>query len=136
MAGYNEDDYRATLALRDWLEDQQRDLAERTGVQLPRPFVDEPERAPEDPEATRIRSALLAVVGEPAEVQAARALLADLIDWHRREDKPAWWRYFYLRGLSSAELIGEPDALIRRLTRRPRDAGRSGRWTMRPGRSS
>ena len=38
-------------------------------------------------------------------------LLADLLDWHRREDKPAWWRYFYLRGLSSSELIGEPDAL-------------------------
>jgi hypothetical protein len=43
--------------------------------------------------------------------ERARMLLADLIDWHRREDKPAWWRYFYLRGLSSSELIGEPDAL-------------------------
>ena len=41
----------------------------------------------------------------------ARALLADLLDWHRREDKPAWWRYFYLRTLSPAELTGEPDAL-------------------------
>jgi len=40
-----------------------------------------------------------------------RALLADLLDWHRREDKPAWWRYFYLRTLSPAELTGEPDAL-------------------------
>ena len=38
-------------------------------------------------------------------------LLADLLDWHRREDKPAWWRYFHLRELSSSELIGEPDAL-------------------------
>ena len=36
---------------------------------------------------------------------------ADLLDWHRREDKPAWWRYFYLRTLSPAELTGEPDAL-------------------------
>ena len=37
----------------------------------------------------------------------ARALLADLLDWHRREDKPAWWRYSltsYLRTLSPAEL--------------------------------
>ena len=115
VAGYNEDDCRATLALRDWLEDRRLDLAERTGGQLPRPFVDEPERAPEDPEVSRIRSALLA--GVPAETSArtdeerARALLADLIDWHRREAKPAWWRYFYLCGLSSAELIGEPDAL-------------------------
>ena len=115
VAGYNEDDCRATLALRDWLEDRRRDLAERAGVQLPRPFFSEPERAPEDPEVTRIRSALLA--GVSAETSAwtdeerARVLLANLIDWHRREDKPAWWRYFYLRGLSLAELIGEPDAL-------------------------
>ncbi len=41
----------------------------------------------------------------------ARALLADLLDWHRREDEPAWWRYFYLRTLSPAELTGEPDTL-------------------------
>ena len=115
VAGYNEDDCRATLALRDWLEERRPDLAERTGEQLPRPFVDEPARAPEDPGATRIRSALLA--GVSAETSAwtdgerARVLLAALLDWHRREDKPAWWRYFYLRGLSSSELIGEPDAL-------------------------
>ena len=43
--------------------------------------------------------------------QKAKALLADLLDWHRREAKPAWWRYFYVRTLSAAELIGEPDAL-------------------------
>ena len=68
VAGYNEDDYRATLALRDWLEDRRRDLADRTGEQLPRPFVDEPTRAPEDPEVTRIRSALPA--GVSAETSA------------------------------------------------------------------
>jgi predicted RecB family nuclease len=116
VAGYNEDDCRAMLALRDWLEDRRVDLAERTGVQLPRPVVTEDAaRTREDPEVTRIRSALLA--GVSAETSArtdeerARTLLADLIDWHRREDKPAWWRYFYLRTLSPAELIGEPDAL-------------------------
>jgi uncharacterized protein len=115
VAGYNEDDCRATLALRDWLEDRRLDLAERTGVQLPRPVVVEPVRAAEDPEVTRIRSALLAGVpaapDERTQEQAARALLADLLDWHRREAKPAWWRYFYVRELSPAELIGEPDAL-------------------------
>ncbi|MGH3124500.1 MAG: hypothetical protein ACRDND_26235, partial [Streptosporangiaceae bacterium] len=53
VAGYNEDDCRATLALRDWLEDRHRDLAERAGQQLPRPFVVEATRALEDPEGTR-----------------------------------------------------------------------------------
>ena len=103
------------MALRDWLEERRLDLAERTGEQLPRPFIDEPARAPEDPEVTRIRSALLdgipASADERTDEQRARVLLADLVEWHRREDKPAWWRYFSVRELSPAELIGEPDAL-------------------------
>ena len=113
VAGYNEDDCRATLALRDWLEVRRLDLAERTGEQLQRPVVVEPVRAPEDPEVTRIRSALLAGVAASSwtDEERARVLLADLLDWHRREDKPAWWRYFSVRELSPAELIGEPDAL-------------------------
>ena len=63
VAGYNEDDCRATLALRDWLEERRLDLAERTGGQLPRPVVTEEEaaRTPEGPVVTRIRSALLEV---------------------------------------------------------------------------
>ncbi len=59
----------------------------------------------------RVRPALLAGVSAETREGQARALLADLLDWHRREDKPAWWRYFYLRTLSPAELTGEPDAL-------------------------
>ena len=115
VAAYNEDDCRATLALRDWLEERRAELAGRMGTGLPRPVpIDEPEIT-EDPEITRIRAALVADLPADASVrteeQKARALLADLLDWHRREDKPAWWRYFYVRTLSPAELIGEPDAL-------------------------
>ncbi len=51
------------------------------------------------------------VSAETGEGQA-RVLLTDLLDWHRREDKAAWWRYFYVRTLSPAELTGEPDALV------------------------
>jgi RNase_H superfamily len=115
VAAYNEDDCRATLALRDWLEERRAELAERLREDLPRPVgVEEPEST-EDPEVTRIRSALLA--GMPADVsertgeQKAKVLLADLLDWHRREAKPAWWRYFQVRTLSALELIDEPDAL-------------------------
>ena len=38
-------------------------------------------------------------------------MLADLLEWHRREAKPAWWRYFTLRTMSSVELVDEPDAI-------------------------
>jgi predicted RecB family nuclease len=115
VAGYNEDDCRATLALRDWLEERRTELAGRLGQDLPRPAVVAEPHATEDPEITRIKAALLA--GVPADPagrtgeQEAKALLADLVDWHRREAKPAWWRYFYVRTLSAGELAGEPDAL-------------------------
>src|SRR5580658_6653576 len=66
VAGYNEDDCRATLALRDWLEDRRRDLAGRLGEDLPRPVVVEAPRAAEDPEVSRIRAALLAGVSGAA----------------------------------------------------------------------
>jgi hypothetical protein len=127
VAGYNQDDCRATLALRDWLEERRAELAGRLGEGLPRPVFTEKPGVAEDPEVARIRAALLAGVsaetsraiacGVSAETpgrtgeERARALLADLLDWHRREDKPAWWRYFYVRTLSPAELTGEPDAL-------------------------
>jgi len=118
VAGYNEDDCRATLALRDWLESLRPQLAARLGLslaELPRPVVAEPERDSEDSEVTQLRTALLSSV--PAQPtsrtpeQAAMALLADLLEWHRRENKPAWWRYFYVRTLSSSDLVNEPDAL-------------------------
>src|SRR6266568_5097779 len=118
-AGYNEDDCRATLALRDWLGERRAELAGRLGEDLPRPAAAEQPDTAEDPGLARLRLALLAgvsaappgaiawdVSAETPEGQA-RALLADLLDWHRREDKPAWWRYFYLRTLSPAELTGE-----------------------------
>ena len=118
IAGYNEDDCRATLALRDWLEARRPELAARLGLglaELPRPVVAETERDGEDSEVARLRSALLSSVpAQPSSrtpEQAAVALLADLLEWHRRENKPAWWRYFYVRTLSSSDLVAEPDAL-------------------------
>ncbi len=57
----------------------------------------------------------------------AKALLADLLEWHRREAKPAWWRFFHVRTLSSADLVGEPDAIGE--LRAARSSSRSsGRW--------
>ena len=43
--------------------------------------------------------------------QEARALMADLLEWHRRDAKPGWWRFFHLHDLTDDELLGEPDAI-------------------------
>lgn len=115
IAGYNEDDCRATLVLREWLEERRNELAERLGEPLPRPAPPVETASNDDPDVERVKQELLEGVPEEAEVrdpdQKAKALLADLLGWHRRENKPAWWRYFYVRTLSDAELLGEPDAI-------------------------
>ena len=101
--------------MRDWLEERRVELSARLGQELPRPVAVEEVPVTEDPELARIRDELLADVPDDPSArsaeQNAKALLADLLDWHRREDKPGWWRYFYLRTLGPAELIGESDAL-------------------------
>src|SRR5205085_4576809 len=38
-------------------------------------------------------------------------LLAQLVDWHRRDAKPRAWRYFELRGMDDSDLMEEREAL-------------------------
>ena len=44
---------------------------------------------------------------ERNEEQRARWTLANILDWHRRELKTAWWEYFRLSDLSADELRDE-----------------------------
>ena len=64
-------------------------------------MVTEQDDAHVDPEVVRLKAALVAGMPddpeERTEEERARYLLADLLEWHRREAKPAWWRYFRLR---------------------------------------
>jgi hypothetical protein len=43
--------------------------------------------------------------------EQGRWLLGNVLDWHRREDKAAWWEYFRLCALSDEELLDEKSAL-------------------------
>jgi len=115
VAGYNEDDCRATVALRDWLEARRVELEHKVGVPLRRPHLfDAPEEV-ESSEAALLRDRLLeSVPADPvlySHHDKAKVLLGDLLEWHRREVKPAWWHFFHLHDLSGAELVAEPDAL-------------------------
>jgi uncharacterized protein len=119
LAAYNRDDTLATLGLRDWLEGQRREAIDE-GWDLPRPLPrsgDPGETVAAQAAETAARiAALLAGLPEPPdeldEAGRARRLLAGLLDYHRREAKPEWWRWYELRdGRTAEELVEESDAI-------------------------
>ncbi|MBV8952319.1 MAG: TM0106 family RecB-like putative nuclease [Actinobacteria bacterium] len=87
IAAYNRDDCESLVHLRDWLEKRRADAEHEFGI-IPRP--ERPDEEVHDEEVGE-RAALAArLIGTgPAE-----ALLGNLLDWHRREAKPAWWQFF------------------------------------------
>ena len=128
IAGYNEDDCRATLALRDWLETLRLDLESQLGEPLPRLVAPEEPEDHTDPDIADLRERLLAGLPEDetdrSPEERARALAADLLEWHRREDKPRWWRWFHLLRLSDEELLGGAGRDLGTRVRRDRRRGR------------
>jgi predicted RecB family nuclease len=102
IAAYNAEDCVSTLELRDWL------LPLRPGA-APEPEEREA-REPRDGavETEELRQALLAgLPDDPYEVadgDLPRWLLAQLLLYHRREEKPVWWAFFNKIGRTSEEL--------------------------------
>lgn len=119
IQGYNRDDVASTRRLRDWLEERRLQLARETGLSVPRPAP----RSGEPPEELSRRQQRVAALAErlcagvPAdpkdrtEEQQARWLLAQLLSWHRREDKSTWWEFFRLMGLTPEDLVEEGDPI-------------------------
>jgi len=112
LEGYNAEDCFATAALRDWLEGERKKL-EESGASVPR-FRDREEQAPEELDERQKRVAELAeelTAGLPADLmertreQQAQWLLAQLLDWHRREDKATYWEGYRLAELNDEDLL-------------------------------
>ena len=119
VEAYNKDDCFSALRLRDWLEARRKDLESRLGRHLARPAI-----SPGNPnEGLNERISGTAVLAERltsdfdddegtwSEEQRARWLLAQMLEWHRREEKSEWWEYFRRCGLSDSELQEDNDAL-------------------------
>jgi hypothetical protein len=54
-----------------------------------------------------LQNGIPADIGERTDEQKGRWLLADLLDWHRRESKADWWEFYRLRDLTDKELLDE-----------------------------
>ena len=107
IRAYNEEDCRSLYELHRWLlELRPADMPWRSPPE---------EREPPPPDAkgrleerARVEHGLLegaASEGEP------RWLLAQLLEYHRREEKPQWWEYFHHRSLDEEELVADSDTI-------------------------
>jgi AAA domain/RNase_H superfamily len=109
---YNRDDVVSTRRLRDWLEERRDELATATDQAVPRKTDGDPTPSAKLNE----RQAVVAALGDRllrdvpdadrTPLEHARWLLAQLLSWHRRENKSAWWLYYHLKNdLTDAERI-------------------------------
>lgn len=113
IAHYNEDDCVSTARMRDWLEDLRPTGAEY-GLSVSEPELDDEtdERAKARAAREAERQALAAAVrAAPTLSEAARDLVAELLWFHQRSQKPQWWAQFYRQTRTDAELAEDLDSL-------------------------
>jgi hypothetical protein len=119
IAAYNRDDCVSTWLLRAWLEERRVEAVSRwpdlgwerpvPGPQAPSPALNDWLQAVEE----RVVGLTAGLAPDDGSQEArARRLLADLLDWHRREEKSQWWRWYELKDdLTIEQLVNERDAL-------------------------
>ncbi len=118
---YNRDDVVSNLQLRDWLEGLRLEFAGLTGREPPRPARREAELPAEVTESEARVVALVERLAGPDVIptdptersgpQGATWLLAQLLGWHRREDKSMWWEFHRLMELTPEQLVDEDDPI-------------------------
>jgi predicted RecB family nuclease len=119
IQGYNRDDCISTFLLRNWLEELRTKVGNERAEPLLRPAAKSGE-APEEVAETvrRVRELMARLVADLPkddkqwdDDQRARWLLAQMLEYHRREKKSAYWEYFRLLDLSDDELQEDKNAL-------------------------
>jgi hypothetical protein len=125
---YNEIDCRSTWMLREWLLRWQKEAGI---VFLPEPGEgrEQKEQTEEAKAAEQLADRLLARADQEVDPEIRRMpeLLGWLVEFHRREEKPMWWRMFERLEKTAEELSEDPDCLgdLRRTETPPRAIKRS-----------
>ncbi len=119
IADYNRDDVVSTWKLRDWLvsiRPADMSWSNRRGQEEIQAAVFQPgEKTEAELRLEPYYAALMADLPADESVwngeQRLHALGYQLLDFHRREQKPAWWAFFARADMTEAELIEDPDCL-------------------------
>ncbi|MDZ7650287.1 MAG: hypothetical protein U5K54_25880 [Cytophagales bacterium] len=115
---YNEDDCLATEALHQWLETLRGNLV-KSGQEFIRPELKTGEASDNvqqlDTRAQALFKGLTEKLPEDRAIwnddHRAKWLLANQIEYFRREDKSAWWEFFRVHELEHEELLDERKAI-------------------------
>lgn len=105
ITAYNEEDCRATLALLDWLHKLRP--SEGPWPALPEPRAISEEAAEILDARQRLREELVTT----AKAGEYRWLAGELLEYHRREARPAWWWYFERCGMTPEELVEDAESI-------------------------
>ena len=100
IEAYNRDDCDSTLMLHEWLVGLRPADLPWPAPPIARETSDEAREA--ETERERVQAQLRA---------SGDGLLADLLDFHRRDAKPAWWEFFRHLRMDEAELLADTDAI-------------------------
>jgi predicted RecB family nuclease len=105
IEAYNKDDVDSTRDLQRWLEHRRSELSKQHGTTFDRPVLEDPETK-QPTHAERAEQDLVHRL-----LDGGHDLLAGLVGWHRREDRPAWWEFFRYADLPDEELLADATAL-------------------------
>ena len=115
IVDYNEEDCVSTLKLRDWLLERRAEAERLAGVAIPWKSVEAPkENSKKADEYADLKARLISYVGRVAGADDRRGpalLLLHLLDYHRREAKPAWWAYYERHEKSLDDLLDDTEAI-------------------------
>ena len=105
IAAYNEADCRSTLLLLGWLH-------KLRPSEVPWPALPEPQAISEEAaEILDARQRLREELVTSAEAGEYPWLAGELLEYHRREARPAWWWYFERCGMTPEELVEDAESI-------------------------
>lgn len=110
---YNEDDVRSTARMRDWLESLRPagTPCGTSGTDEPGRIVDEDKAAVREAFEARRRDLADRIRASCVGDTRVRDLLAELLWFHQRSQKPAWWAVFERQDWATDELVEDAESL-------------------------